>query len=206
MADTQSADGGSVEPTAKDPNVSVVGVIVEVAAENEDQLREKLFAPDDIVAQCRLIGHEYDELYGNHEQSEADDILREEMRRQDYTMEDVYELQEEHTTVSEQINNAVINGHPVLTITGGDFGVDGFSEIPHFNHGASHCEDTDKCREDHDSGGVFRTFEVGDLVLQGDSSLMQLAGSYKISDDVLISITKCHGLNPGENQAEPFDS
>lgn len=161
-------------------NVTKVGFILEVRAENENDLGNKLYGYCDYEAQCELVGLDIKDE-PTHEQ------IRDEMAHQGYMMEDVYELQREQETVNDLIRNAEFEGHGVLFKTNGtNLSGDGPTEIPHFNHSVT-CNNHEECKNT-DEEKYYRLFSPADLILEGTAST-EIMGDYKLREDVSITLS-----------------
>lgn len=102
----------------------------------------------------------------------------------------------DRTPVGSLIDASEFNSHPVMYRANTDYvgDPDEMSEIPHFNHGASYCDDVDACKNDPDSGGVYRTHDVGNLILKQPNDDIDVRGRYRLRDDVIVKL-----LHPQED-------
>lgn len=171
-----------------------VGYILEVRAKNERELGDKLYGYDDLEAERELLG------YDPHDDAIDWDTTHDELTMQGYSMDDVYELQEDQETVNDLIRDAQFEGHGVLFKTNGtNFGSSDPTVIPHFRHSAA-CENHKEC-ENNEKENYYRMFSGGELILEGGTSA--LLGDYMLRDDVLVSLTSfSRGISPGETPAE----
>lgn len=178
-------------------NVTKVGFILEVRAENERDLGDKLYGYDDLEAERALAG------FDPHNDDIDWELCRDELARQGHTMNNARELQEEQETVNDLLRNARFDGHGVLFKTDGTnlSGRDGPSEIPHFGHSVT-CDDHEEC-ENNSSENYYRMFSSADLIIEGNANA-DILGDYKLRDDVLVSLSGINGEppEPGEEPAE----
>lgn len=194
--------------TTGDFDAMMVSVILEVAAENRDELGVKLYGYDDFQAECELAGCDPEPLFEEYEQDKVYNIVREELHNNGYDQKDVEDLQDEVETVNELLDNAVFNSHPVMYRANGyNLGSPtDMTEIPHFNHGANNCDDVEACKNKPDSGGVFRTFDAGNLILKGTAPRFKIQGQYELRSDVRVKLTvKNPNPTPGKEAAIPLD-
>ena len=203
MGDSQTQT--QTEPDRPQTTVTKVGGYIEVRADSRQELGDKLYGPDDTEAECHLAGLDMDAVFADVETDEeydrAYDHIRGELYHNGYDIEDVEAYQANYETVNRLLRDAVFNGHPVLFKTNG-YNLDSPQEaleIPHFGHSAV-CDDHETCRDEPGSGGIYRLFDIGDLILDGEATVDTI-GTYALRDDVRITLCGIEHPTPGTTDA-----
>lgn len=176
-------------------NVTKVGFILEVRAENERDLGDKLYGYDDFEAERELLG------FDPHNDDISDELIREEMAKNRYSMDDVMEIQQKQETVNDLLLEANFEGHGVLFKTDGtNLSGDGPREIPHFDHSAT-CDNYKECKNEDDEN-YYRLFSPAELILEGTAGT-DILGDYKLRDDIVVKLTGiATNPTPGEDKTE----